>query len=213
MPRRHALAAGVALALAGCGTGDLPDQAKGGEDVPEALKDQKIATAAAPIEGVTPMGERVAVLGLLNKRNGLSQDIEIKPGEARRIGDAVVQLRACETTAPWESPPETGAFVRLFSADAKGAMQRRFSGWLFKNRPERNVVIHPIYDVYVKSCAMRFPGTDAAAPDADSSASSAPKSADANGSGGGNAPPVPPAPKPEAAKPPAAAPSEPDNAR
>ncbi len=193
--RRFALPAGWvlggALALAACGSGDIPEQAKTGQDVPEALKDQKIVTAAAPIEGVTPMGERIAVLGLLNKRNGLAQDIELKPGEARRIGDAVVQLRACETSAPWESPPETGAFVRLYSADAKGAMQRRFSGWLFKNRPERNVVIHPIYDVFVKSCAMRFPGSEAAPDASDASASSAPKSAAANGQDGGESPGAP----------------------
>ena len=51
----------------------------------------------------TPMAERVATIGVLNKRNGLSRDLTMKPGEAVRIGDLVVRLRACEATAPWES--------------------------------------------------------------------------------------------------------------
>ena len=38
--------------------------------------------------------------------------------------------------------------------------RRIFSGWLFKNKPSINVVEHPIYDVWVKSCAMEFPGEE-----------------------------------------------------
>ena len=50
-------------------------------DVPQAVE---------PLAGVTPMGERVAVLGLLNKRNGIVRDITMKPGQAIRFRDAVV---------------------------------------------------------------------------------------------------------------------------
>jgi hypothetical protein len=35
-----------------------------------------------------------------------------------------------------------------------------FSGWLFKNSPSLNVVEHPVYDVWVKDCAMKFPGEE-----------------------------------------------------
>src|SRR3546814_3923598 len=48
--------------------------------------------------GATPMAQRVAVLGLLNKRNGESRDITLKPGQAVRVGDVIVRLRACEET-------------------------------------------------------------------------------------------------------------------
>jgi hypothetical protein len=61
-------------------------------DVPQTV------TAMAP--GTTPMAQRVAVLGLLNKRNGLSRELRLQPGQAVRIGDVIVRLRACETTAP-----------------------------------------------------------------------------------------------------------------
>src|SRR3546814_2905238 len=63
--------------------------------------------------GATPMAQRVAVLGLLNKRNGESRDITLKPGQAVRVGDVIVRLRACEETASWEQAHYTGAFVQL----------------------------------------------------------------------------------------------------
>lgn len=106
------------------------------------------------------MAERVAVIGILNKRNGLTRDLQMKPGQALRWGSAVVRLRACEQTAPWENIPETGAFVQVDIRETRdNKWHREFSGWLFKNRPERNVVQHPIYDVWVKSCTMSWPET------------------------------------------------------
>ena len=113
----------------------------------------------------TPLEERVATLGLLNKRNNITREIEIAPGESRRVGDVVVRLASCERTAPWESPPETGAFVQVFveersDADSELQWNRVFSGWLFRNSPSLNVVEHPVYDVWVKDCAMSFPGDE-----------------------------------------------------
>lgn len=116
----------------------------------------------------TPMAERVAVLGLLNKRNGQTRDIELKPGEAIRFGKVVVRLRACEKTAPWESYPDEGAFVQLLVNERPpGTTEAErwrwiFSGWLFKENPAANVVEHPIYDVWVKACKMSFPGEEEA---------------------------------------------------
>ena len=107
--------------------------------------------------GATPMAERVAVLGLLNKRNGLSRDVTLKPGGAARVGDTIVRLRACEQTAPYEPERLTGAFVQFDVLEADRRWRRAFSGWLFKERPALNVVQHPVYDVWVKSCAMTFP--------------------------------------------------------
>ena len=105
----------------------------------------------------TPMADRVAVLGLLNKRNGEERDLTLKPGQAVRVGDVVVRLRACETTAPWEAEPLTGAFVQVDVQDRDTRWHRIFSGWLYKESPSLNVVEHPIYDVWPKSCAMTHP--------------------------------------------------------
>ncbi len=109
------------------------------------------------LAGATPMAQRVAVVGLLNKRNGETRDLTLKPGQATRVGDVVVRLRACERTAPWEQEQYTGAFVQLDVRGADTKWRRAFSGWLFKERPALNVVLHPIYDVWPKSCTMSFP--------------------------------------------------------
>jgi hypothetical protein len=113
--------------------------------------------AAAAAGATTPMAERVATLGVLNKRNGLWRDVQLKPGQGVRLGDLIVRLRACEATAPWEPEKLTGAFVQ---ADVRGRderWRRIFSGWLYKETPSLNVVEHPIYDVWPKNCTMRHP--------------------------------------------------------
>lgn len=141
--------------------------AKSGKALPTG---DKIVAAEGETLG-TPMAERVAILGLLNKRNGQTRDIELKPGEAIRFGKVVVRLRACEKTAPWETYPDEGAFVQLIvnerppgTTDAE-RWRMVFSGWLFKENPGANVVEHPIYDVWVKNCKMSFPGEEEAAED------------------------------------------------
>lgn len=152
--------------------------------------------ADTPIDaGATPMARRVAVVGLLNKRNGVTRDLTLHPGQAVRVGDVIVRLRACEETAPWEQQQLTGAFVQLDVQNAQQHWQRVFSGWLYKERPSLNVVLHPIYDVWAKSCAMSFPGVPSPSPSPaasgkapGASASSAPKSP----------PPRRPAPSPSA---------------
>ena len=124
------------------------------------------ATDAAPVNdyGATPMDERVAVLGLLNKRNNVAEEIELKPGESREIGPVIVRVSACERTAPWEMPQQTGAFVQVDIQGRGDAQHRRvFSGWMFVESPSLNVVEHPVYDVWVKDCTMRFPGEEGSA--------------------------------------------------
>ena len=196
----------IALIAAGALTAcDRVPGAKGAKDKGRATaaigKADSVPQEVGGIEGATPMDQRVAVLGLLNKRNGLVRELEMKPGDSIRIGRAVVRLRACEQTAPWEDPPETGAFVQLSVQDQRDdKWYRVFSGWLFKERPDRNVIEHPIYDVFVKSCAMTYPGGEPVAravPKANSpapKASSAPQSPAANGGEGAEAPPPAPAP-------------------
>lgn len=165
---RNALLAISVAALAAC-TGDAPAPDAEQTEIPDELASSGAPATPPDTDAIgTPMAERVATLGLINKRNNISRDVEMKPGESRRVDDVVLRLSACERTAPWEDPPEIGAFVQVFvnerpSADADEQWGRVFSGWLFKNSPGLNVVEHPIYDVWVKDCAMSFPGEDAPA--------------------------------------------------
>ena len=173
------LSAGLAvtLALAACSPRGADDASRqrAAEIENQTVDVPQTVTQLAP--GTTPVAERVAVLGLLNKRNGLERDLTLRPGQAVRVGDVIVRLRNCETTAPWEPQQYTGAFVQLDVRGADNQFRRVFSGWLFRESPSLNVVEHPIYDVWPKSCAMTHPegGTPAPAsrPLAPSSRSSA----------------------------------------
>jgi len=162
--------------LSGCGWFDENiDEENSGQPAEkaelEAATDDELVRPVGDQIG-TPMAERVATLGFLNKRNGLTRDLELKPGQSIRVGRAIVRLRACERTAPWELRPEQGAFVQLLVNDrpvgqsGEDQWQKVFSGWLFRESPSVNVVEHPIYDVWVKSCAMSFPGEEDASGDA-----------------------------------------------
>ena len=168
--RRAALIAPLVLLLAACEqaaeqseTAIVPvKQPVAGAAAGAAKPAKGSAAAAAQDTGATPMAQRVARLGLLNKRNNVSQEIALRPGEAREIGPVTLRVAACERTAPWELPQEVGAFVQVDIREREGAAPARvFSGWLFRESPSLNVVEHPVYDVWVKDCTMAFPGEEA----------------------------------------------------
>ena len=169
------LAASLA-ALSGCDRGSNEVAEATATEVPKSFNSPGANTQVVESEYGTPVKDRVATLGLLNKRNNLTQDVVLKVGEAKRIGNVIVKLATCERSLPWETPPETGAFVQVFveereRADQPLIWQKVFSGWLFKNSPALSVVQHPVYDVWVKDCAMKFPGEE------DSPAAASPSSA------------------------------------
>lgn len=197
MLRPAAITLALMLGVSGCG-GDQPGNQQQGRAAGQAAP-------AGSDQALTPMAERVAVIGLLNKRNGIVRDFTLKPGQAVRLKDATVRLLACESTAPWESEKLTGAFVQLDVKGSDNRWRRAFSGWLYKESPSLNVVQHPVYDVWPKSCAMTFPaGPPApAAPAASSSRSSAERSP-ADQAPVSDEPAEEPAPAPESPPPSAA---------
>jgi|GEM_PF-113957 len=172
------------LVLAACDSDDpAPPDNRTGDKAETPQTDGTVLEPVSEQIG-TPMAERVATLGFLNKRNGLTRDIKLSPGQSIRIGRAVVRLRACERSAPWELSAEQGAFVQLLVNEKPRENQSEkdwkkvFSGWLFRESPSLNVVEHPIYDVWVKSCAMSFPGEEGLP--SEESDVTAPRSASAN---------------------------------
>ena len=171
------------LALMGAAAGLLLAAAAGGSRIRASRRTARTEPRSntrpgRSSAGVTPMADRVAVLGFLNKRNGIVRDIRLKPGQSVRMKDAIVRLRACETTAPWENEKLTGAFVQLDVQRPDSSWGRVFSGWVYKESPSLNVVEHPVYDVWPKSCAMTYPSAagEPAAPVASSNRSSASRS-------------------------------------
>lgn len=185
------------LALAGCSQEPAPPGPVQ-TDVPKAVMGGSNPNRAT-IESDygTPVKDRVGTLALLNKRNDLITELKLKTGESRRIGNVVVKLATCERTLPWERPAETGAFVQVFVEERAKSTEpltwhKIFSGWLFKNSPSLNAVEHPVYDVWVKDCAMKFPGEEEEAAAASSSAAKPSGSAS-----GGAAPGASPTPSAE----------------
>ncbi len=174
-----------------------PDPDQGNTAAPEAAAPaaRHSPPAPPPITTDTPMAERVAVLGMLNKRNGMTRDISLHPGEAVRFGDLIVRLRACETTADWEPEQLTGAFVQADVHGLDGRWRRVFSGWLYKESPSLNVVQDARYDVWPKSCAMRHPDTG---PDTVTPSASGPARSIARKSADPVTPPADAAPSPSA---------------
>jgi len=199
--RRALFLFAATLALGACGPTGAPEQNAQSNETIETVDVPQTVTRMPP--GTTPMAQRTAVLGLLNKRNGLRRDLTLRPGQAVRVGDVIVRLRACETAAPWEVQQLTGAFVQLDVRNAQGQYQRVFSGWLYKETPSLNVVEHPIYDVWPKSCEMTHPGggepvSSARSASSRSSASNSAATAEPAEPTSAEAPSAPPSPSAEA---------------
>ena len=197
---RPLAAAGLAVvALAGCKGSNEPDP--NDTSIPQGVVGTPKALTVEESQYGTPVKDRVATLGLLNKRNNLTQDLKLKSGESVRVGNVIVKLAACERSLPWEQPQQTAAFVQVFVEERQNTSQalawhKVFSGWLFKESPSLNVVQHPVYDVWVKDCAMKFPGEE------DDPAAAASPSSAAKPSGKPSAPAAPaaaPSPSPSAA--------------
>jgi hypothetical protein len=210
---RPAVAAALLLALGACGTGGEAGNNQSIDDIVTTDAADKAAPQVTTVtveggavdSGATPMKDRVATLGLLNKRNGVAREIKLKPGEATRVGDVIIRLRACEQTAPWENFQDTGAFVQVDVQRPDNSWGRVFSGWLYQARPALNVVQHPIYDVWTKSCEMTFresgPNTVSvgAGPKGSAGSGDAPSSAKKSPSTDGAPKASPPADSPKAA--------------
>ena len=86
-----ALIAPALLVLGACSKGPPPPRAVE-TDIPEEMRGAQPVKPIDAGEG-TAMKDRVAVVGVLNKRNNLSRDFTMKPGEAQRWGDVIVQAK------------------------------------------------------------------------------------------------------------------------
>jgi hypothetical protein len=144
--------------------------------------------------------ERTAVIAVLDKRLGTTAAFTLKPGERFAFGRISGVLRTCERTQPFERT-QSAAFVQV--AEQLPAAQNQpapkpklvFSGWLFAESPSLNPFVHPVYDVWLKSCTMRFP--DGPKPPSTSAGKKKPSSARSPSS----PPSAAPAPAPAAAPP------------
>jgi hypothetical protein len=111
-----------------------------------------------PGKGPTPNAQRIVAIGAINKRTGETRTFTGNPGQGFDFGSLHVTVRTCEQTPPWEQKL-TGAFLLIDERLAKGGKKRVYSGWMFAESPSLHPLEHPRYDIWVKSCAMRWPET------------------------------------------------------
>jgi hypothetical protein len=162
---RRALGVAVIM-LASAGQAQEAAAPSASPEVPKAAAPAPTTTApaapkaAAPPKqtGITPNAERIVSIGAINKRTGETKTYTGRPGQNFDFGSLHVVVRTCETTPPWEQKL-TGAFLLIDERLAKGGVRRVFSGWMFAESPSLHPLEHPLYDIWVKSCTMRFPDT------------------------------------------------------
>lgn len=125
----------------------------------------KTGQPAVPAKTGQPAGAKappVAVIGVLDKRQGKVAEFTLKPGENFQFGRLTGTLRTCDRTHPYERQ-QSAAFVQVI--DQPPTLRGRpapkpvvaFSGWLFAELPSLNPFVHPVYDVWLKNCTIHFP--------------------------------------------------------
>jgi hypothetical protein len=105
---------------------------------------------------VGPAYAQRAVIRGLDKITGHASDYTITVGRSARIGSLEVIARACDKSAP-EETPEVRIYVEVFDTppvrEGEEAERREiFHGWLFASSPGLSAVDHPTYDIWAVDC-------------------------------------------------------------
>ena len=101
------------------------------------------------------LADRAVIRGL-DKNTGHARNYTLTIGRPARIGTLEVVARACNKSAP-EETPEVRIYVDVFDHPAarEGEESQRteiFHGWLFASSPSLNGLDHPVYDIWAIDC-------------------------------------------------------------
>ena len=113
------------------------------------------ATIAAPIENP------IATFSGLDKVTGRIISFDVYVNETVQFGALRVTPRTCHTQPPTEEP-NTMVFAEVDEITLDSKIRRIFTGWMFAASPGLNAVEHPVYDVWLKGCAL---SSEVAAPE------------------------------------------------
>jgi hypothetical protein len=114
-----------------------------------------VMAAPAVAETATATG---AVLRMLDKLSGATEDITMANGETLERGPLTIRMDECRYP---ENDPSSDAFAHLTVADIR-AQALAFDGWMIASSPALSAMDHPRYDVWVLSCDV--PGLETVAP-------------------------------------------------
>jgi hypothetical protein len=103
-----------------------------------------------------PAHAQRAVIRGLDKITGHAADYTLTVGRAARIGSLEVIARACDKSAP-EETPEVRIYVEVFDnppvREGEESERREvFHGWLFASSPGLSALDHPSYDIWAIDC-------------------------------------------------------------
>jgi hypothetical protein len=101
--------------------------------------------------------KRLAILRGLDKITGRPSNILAPIGVPVTYATMVITARYCYST-PQSEPPETTAFLQIEDHRPDQNARQVFSGWMLASSPSLNGLQHPLYDVWVMSCATNQPG-------------------------------------------------------
>ena len=121
---------------------------------PMAKVEQSALNTAIPgKDGV----KRMIIMRGLDKITGRPANILAPVGVPVTYATMTITARYCYST-PITEPPETTAFVQIEDHRPDQDATQVFSGWMLASSPSLNGLQHPLYDVWVMSCATNQPG-------------------------------------------------------
>lgn len=100
-----------------------------------------------------PIENPVAVFSGLDKVTGRIISFDVYINETVQFGALQVTPRTCQTQPPTEEP-NTMVFAEVDEITLDARIRRIFTGWMFAASPGLNAVDHPVYDVWLKDCAL-----------------------------------------------------------
>ncbi|MEM0909038.1 MAG: DUF2155 domain-containing protein [Pseudomonadota bacterium] len=101
-----------------------------------------------------PIENPIAVFSGLDKVTGRIISFDVYIDETVQFGALRVTPRTCHTQPPTEEP-NTMVFAEVDEITLDAKIRRIFTGWMFAASPGLNAVEHPVYDVWLKDCALR----------------------------------------------------------
>jgi hypothetical protein len=112
-----------------------------------------ILPATAPAAAADPIENPVAVFSGLDKVTGRIISFDVYIDETVQFGALRVTPRTCQTQPPTEEP-NTMVFAEVDEITLDSKIRRIFTGWMFAASPGLSAVDHPVYDVWLKDCAL-----------------------------------------------------------
>jgi hypothetical protein len=100
-----------------------------------------------------PIENPVAVFSGLDKITGRIISFDVYVNETVQFGALRVTPRVCNTQPPTEEP-NTMVFAEVDEITLDSKIRNIFTGWMFAASPGLNAVEHPVYDVWLKDCAL-----------------------------------------------------------